>query len=212
MCFPSRRDGLHIPIIIFHLHFTRHKFCDFDQLLSLSHHGKLCATTDLLSSSISGDKINQPLAVDLRNYDVLGHYSTLVPFLKQSSANCSRWNIIASSLIKSCCYIFQSLSSVCFYATKKNHEESFFVFPHFVASFQCFLFLSSASKISGLFYCWCLSYSVFYSSKNLHLTNLQLFLSARGLVPYHAVPLLLSRRYFVYLRGIIKLCTTAGRL
>jgi hypothetical protein len=58
----------------------------------------------------------------------------------------------------------------------------------------------------------CLSYSVFYSSKNLHLTNLQLLLSAWGLVPYHAVPLLLSRWYFVYLRGIIKLCTTAGRL
>ena len=121
MCFPSRRDGLHIPIIIFHMHFSRHKLCDFDQLLYLCHHGKLCATTDLLSSSISGDKINQPLAVDLSNYDVLGHYSTLVPFPKQSSANCYRWNIAASSLIKSCCYIFQSLSSVCFHATKKNY-------------------------------------------------------------------------------------------
>jgi hypothetical protein len=44
------------------------------------------------------------------------------------------------------------------------------------------------------------------------LTNLQLFLSALGLVPYRAVPLLLSRRYFVYLRGIIKLCATAGKL
>jgi hypothetical protein len=53
----SRR--LHIPIIIFHQHFSRHKFCYFDQLLSLSHHGKLCATTDLLSSAISGDKVNQ---------------------------------------------------------------------------------------------------------------------------------------------------------
>jgi hypothetical protein len=63
-----------------------------------------------------------------------------------------------------------------------------------VANFQCFLFLSSAPTISGLFYCLCLSYSVFYSSKNPHLTNLQLFLTARELVPYCAVPLLLSRR------------------
>jgi hypothetical protein len=44
------------------------------------------------------------------------------------------------------------------------------------------------------------------------LTNLELFLSARWLVSYRAVPLLLSRRLFVYLRGIIKLWTTAGRL
>jgi hypothetical protein len=65
-------------------------------------------------------KSNPPLAVDLRNCDFLGHYSMFVPLPKQSSANCSRWNITASSLIKSCCYIFQSLSSVCFHATKKN--------------------------------------------------------------------------------------------
>ena len=145
----------------------------------------------------------------------LGHDSTFVPFPKQSSANCSRWNITASSLIKSCCYIFQSLSFCLFSNYEKEScrpEESSFVYPHFVASCQCFLFLSSASKISGLFYCLCLSYSVLYSSKNLQLTNLQLFLSARGLVPYRAVPLLLSRRYFVYLRGIIKLCATAGKL
>jgi hypothetical protein len=99
MCFPSRRGDLHIPIIIFHQHFSRHKLCDFDKLLSLSHHRKLCATTDLLSCAISGHKINQPLAVDLRNCDVLGHYSTFIPFQKQSSANCSRWNITASSLL-----------------------------------------------------------------------------------------------------------------
>ena len=211
MWFPSRVDDLHMPDAIFHQPFSRHKFCDFAQVLSLSHHWKLYATTDLLSSSISGDTINQPLAVDLRNCDVLGHYSTFVPLPKQSSANCSRWNITASSLIKSCCYIFQSLFS--HYEKESCHpEESSFVYPHFVASFQCFLFLSSASKISGLFNFWCLSYSVFYSSKNLHLTNLQLLLSAWGLVPYHAVPLLLSRRYFVYLRGIIKLWATAGRL
>jgi hypothetical protein len=156
-------------------------------------------------------KSNPPLAVDLRNCYFPGHYSTFVPFPKQSSANCSRWNIIASSLIKSCCYIFQSLFSR--YEKESCHlEESSFVYPHFVASFQCFLFLSSAPKISGLFYCLCLLYSVFYSSKNPHLTNLQLFLTALELVPYRAVPLLLSRLYFVYLRGIIKLCTTAGRL
>ena len=118
--FPSRLDGLHIPDAIFHQPFSKHKLSDFAQVLSLSHHWKLYATTDLLSSAISGDKINQPLSVDLRNCDVLGHYSTFVPFPKQSSANCSRWNITASSLIKSCCYIFQSLSSVCFHATKKN--------------------------------------------------------------------------------------------
>jgi hypothetical protein len=63
---------------------------------------------------------NPSLAVDLRNCDFLGHYSTFVPFPKQSSANCSRWNITASSLINSCCFIFQSLSSVCFRTTKKN--------------------------------------------------------------------------------------------
>jgi hypothetical protein len=67
-----------------------------------------------------------------------------------------------------------------------------------------------ASNISWLFYCWCLSYFALHSSKKLHLTNLELFLSAWWLVPYRAVPLLLSRRLFVYLRGIIKLWTTAG--
>ena len=112
MCFPSRRGDLHIPIIIFHQHFSRHKLCDFDKLLSLSHHRKLYATIDLLSSEISGDNINQPLAVDLRNCDVPGHYSTFVHFQKQSSANCSRWNITASSLIKYCCFIFQSFPVV----------------------------------------------------------------------------------------------------
>ena len=71
---------------------------------------------------------NPPLAVDLRNCDFVGHYSTFVPFPKQSSANCSRWNITASSLIKSCCYIFQSLSSVCFHATKKNLSSRGVVF------------------------------------------------------------------------------------
>jgi hypothetical protein len=44
------------------------------------------------------------------------------------------------------------------------------------------------------------------------LTNLELFLSVRWLVPYRAVPLLLSRRLLVYPRGIIKLWTTAGIL
>jgi hypothetical protein len=62
------------------------------------------------------------------------------------------------------------------------------------------------------FYCWYLSYFAFHSSNNLLLTNLELFLSARWLVPYRAVPLLLSRRLLVYPRGIIKLWTTAGRL
>ena len=65
-------------------------------------------------------KSNPPLAVDLRNCDFLGYYSTCVPFPKQSSANCSWWYNTASSLIKYCCYIFQSLSSVCFHATIKN--------------------------------------------------------------------------------------------
>jgi hypothetical protein len=51
----------------------------------LSHHWKLYATTDLLSSAISGAKTNPPLAVDLRNCDFLGYYSTCVPFPKQSS-------------------------------------------------------------------------------------------------------------------------------
>ena len=125
MCFPSRRGDLHIPNIIFHQHFSRHKLCDFDQLLSLSHHRKLCATIDLLSCEISGDNINQPLAVDLRNCDVPGHYSTFVRFQKQSSANCSRWNITASSLIKyaaSSFRVFRLLTDfVCLY----NYEFDF---------------------------------------------------------------------------------------
>ena len=121
ICTPKTllmHDGLHIQDVIFHQPFSRHKFCDFDQVLSLSHHWKLYATTDLLSSAISGAKTNPPLAVDLRNCDFLGYYSTCVPFPKQSSANCSWWYNTAISLIKSCCYIFQSLSSVC--ATEKN--------------------------------------------------------------------------------------------
>jgi hypothetical protein len=72
------------------------------------------------------------------NCDFLGHYSTCVPFPKQSSANCSRWNITASSLIKSCCYIFQSLSSVCFHATKKNSVIPRSLFSHTPTSWQVF--------------------------------------------------------------------------
>jgi hypothetical protein len=53
----SRRPVRHISDVILHRPFSRHKFCDFDQVLSLSHHWKLYATTDLLSSAISGDKI-----------------------------------------------------------------------------------------------------------------------------------------------------------
>jgi hypothetical protein len=120
MWFPSRLDDLHIPDAIFHQPFSRHKFCDFAQLLSFLITENYMWPLIYSPVQFPATKSNLPLAVDLRNCDYLGHYSTFVPFPKQSSANCSRWNITASSLIKSCCYIFQSLSSVCFHATKKN--------------------------------------------------------------------------------------------
>jgi hypothetical protein len=98
------------------------KKCSFGvQQQPLTHSIWKCGKiTDLGVLQFPATKSNPPLAVDLRNCDFLGHYSMFVPFPKQCSANCSRWNITASSLIKSCCYIFQSLSSVCFHATKKN--------------------------------------------------------------------------------------------
>jgi hypothetical protein len=55
------------------------------RVITLSHHRKLCATIDLLSCEISGDNINQPLAVDLRNCDVPGHYSTYINRQNQST-------------------------------------------------------------------------------------------------------------------------------
>jgi hypothetical protein len=117
MWFPSRLDDLHIPDTIFHQPFSRHKFFDLPKYY-------LCLITENYMWPLVYCPVQFPATkskpVDLRNCDFLGHYSTFVPFLKQSSANCSRWNITASSLIESCCYIFQSLSSVCFHGTKKN--------------------------------------------------------------------------------------------
>ena len=119
-------------------------------------------------------------------------------------------------IVRSSVILLLPLFVVCWFSRYEKElchpEEWFFGYPLSVASFQCFLFLSFASNISWLFYCWCLSYFALHSSKKLHFTNLELFLSARWLVPYRAVPLLLSRRLFVYLRGIIKLWTTAGVL
>ena len=98
------------------------KKCSFGiQQQPLTHSIWKCGKiTDLGILQFPATKSNPPLAVDLRNCDFLEHYSMFVPFPKQCSANCSRWNITASSLIKSGCYIFQSLLSVCFHATKKN--------------------------------------------------------------------------------------------
>ena len=98
------------------------KKCSFGiQQQPLTHSIWKCGKiTDLGILQFPATKSNPPLAVDLRNCDFLEHYSMFVPFPKQCSANCSRWSITASSLIKSYCYIFQSLLSVCFHATKKN--------------------------------------------------------------------------------------------
>ena len=85
----------------------------------------------------STDQCNS-LAVNLKYCDFFLHYSTFVPFQKQSSSNCSRLNITANSLIKSCCYIFQSLSSVCFHATKKNSVIPWSLFSHTPTSWQVF--------------------------------------------------------------------------
>ena len=59
----SSRQPTHSDVI-FHQPFSRHKFCDFAQVLSLSHHWKLYVTTDLLSSAISGDKIQPAAGLD----------------------------------------------------------------------------------------------------------------------------------------------------
>lgn len=53
MWFPSHLNDLHVILnVIFHQHFSRHKLCDFDQVVSLSHHLKfICNHWSIVQSN-----------------------------------------------------------------------------------------------------------------------------------------------------------------